>query len=141
MQGLGLLAVDRGLGREDGSRLRPVGRTAFLGPASAGDLPPGLAGRADRHAIQPGPERIRVADRPGLARQDEEGGLEGVLGVVVIAEQLPADAQDHRAVSRHDGGEGGLITDGREPLEQLTVPEAGGRADREERPELPGQRW
>ena len=89
------------------------------------------------------PEPIRVADRPGLPRQDEEGGLEGVLGMMVIAQELPADAQHHRPVSGHDGGEGGLV--GRlaargEPLEQLAVGEPGDRAALEERAELPGQR-
>ncbi len=62
--------------------------------------------------------------------------------MMVIAQELPADAQHHRPVPRHDRGEGGLI--GRlaprgEPLEQLAVGEPGGRAALEERPELPDQ--
>ncbi len=63
--------------------------------------------------------------------------------MMVIAQELPADAQHHRPVSRHDRGEGGLIDRlalGGEPLEQLAVGEPGGTSALEERPELPGQR-
>ena len=63
--------------------------------------------------------------------------------MMVIAQELPADAQHHRTVPGHDRGEGGLV--GRiaprdEPLEQLAVGEPGGRAALEERAELPDQR-
>ncbi len=48
--------------------------------------------------------------------------------MMVVAQELAADAQDHRAVTGHDGGEGGLA--GRlaargEPLEQLAIGEPG----------------
>ena len=145
VQGLGLLAVDHRArpgrrdadsGRLDGARLPRL--------ATAGEPAPGLPGRAERHAVEPVAQQVGVADRPGLAGQDEEDGLEGVLGMVVVAQELPADAQDHRPVARHQGGEGGLagrLAAGGEPLEELAVGEPGDRAALEERPELPDQRW
>ncbi len=44
------------------------------------------------HAMQPVSERIAVADRGRLAGEQEERGLEGILGVRRTAEDLPADA-------------------------------------------------
>ena len=61
--------------------------------------------------------------------------------MVAVAEELPADAQHHRPVARHQRGEGGLagvIAAGREPLEELAVGEPGDRAALEERPETAG---
>ena len=57
------------------------------------------------NAIEPGAKQVRISDRLGLACQDKEDGLEGVLGVMMIAEELPADAKHHRSVPGHDGGE------------------------------------
>jgi hypothetical protein len=114
----------------------------FVGPSASGEPCAGLAGRAERHAVQPGAEQVRVADRPGLSGQDEEDGLESVLSVMVVAQELPADAQDHRPMSGHDRGEGGLVgrlAAGGEPLEQFAVGEPGGAAALEERAELSGQ--
>jgi hypothetical protein len=77
-----------------------------------------------------------------LPREYEEGCLEGVLGEVVIAEELSADAQHHRTVPCHERGEGGLgsvIAAAVEPLEELAVGEPRERPAIEERTELPCQ--
>jgi hypothetical protein len=69
--------------------------------------------------------------------------LEGVLGVMVIAQEPPSDAEYHRPVARHDSGGGGLIgrsATRREPLEQLAVRDTGGAAAFKERADLPDQR-
>ncbi len=143
VEGLGLLAVvHRPLGRRDVIDLGPPGGPFFVGPSTSGEPAAGLARRAERHAVEPGAEQVRIADRPGLSGQDEEDGLEGVLGVMVIAQELPADAQDHRPVSGDDRGEGGLVgrlASGGEPLEQFAVGEPGGASALEERAELTGQ--
>ena len=76
-------------------------------------------------AIEPGGEPVGVAERAGLAGQDEEGGLEGVLGELVVAQELSADAQDHRAMAGNQRGEGGLV--GRRG--RRTARGAGGRRD------------
>ncbi len=77
--------------------------------------------------IQPVAQQFRTADRPGLARQDEERGLEDVLRVVRVGQQRPADPAHHRPVPRDQRGEGclgvigvGLPTGG-EPLQQLPI--------------------
>ena len=60
--------------------------------------------------------------------------------MMLIAEELPADAEDHRPVARHQRGErrlAGRIAAGEEPLEQLAVGQPGGRAALEERLNLP----
>ena len=64
--------------------------------------PPGgrasaLQGRLVGDPVQPVPQPLPRDDGGRLAGQDEEGGLEGVLGVVV-AEHAAADAQHHRPV-------------------------------------------
>ena len=148
MQRLGLVTVEERLVGGRGRRLDGLGQgvhdVSLFVDALASQAGPGLAGGAQRHAIQPGGEPVRIAERVRLARQDEEGGLEGVLGEVVIGEELPADAQDHRAMARHQGGEGGLggglIAAVVEPLDELPVGEAGGGGAVEERAELTDQR-
>lgn len=54
-----------------------------------------------------------------LPYQDEESSLEGILGIVVAAENATTDAPDHWAVSAHEGCEGGvfsLFDEGRQEL-------------------------
>ena len=72
------------------------GPLACLGGDPAGD------------PVEPGGDRAAVADRAGLAGQDEEDGLRGVLGVVAVAEDPAAGAQDHRRVTLDQDAEGGL---------------------------------
>ena len=76
--------------------------------------------------MQPAAELALRPGRAGLPGQDEEGRLEGVLGVVRIAEDAPADGQDHRPVSRDQGREGRLVAPGGEAGEQLGIGEARG---------------
>src|SRR5262249_37229941 len=63
----------------------------------------------------------RLAKRGRLANQDQEGGLEGVLGVLVGAEDAAANAPDHGAMPLHQGGKGCLFPAGDVALEQLPV--------------------
>jgi hypothetical protein len=46
-----------------------------------GELRPRLEGRAAGDAVEPTSQRCGLANRGGLAGEDEEGGLEGILGV------------------------------------------------------------
>ena len=61
------------------------------------------------------------SDRRRLADEDEEGGLEGVLGVVVVAEDTAAHAPDHRAVPPHQGCKSRLVTAAEVVLQQLPI--------------------
>jgi hypothetical protein len=56
-----------------------------------------------------------------LAGQNEERGLEGILGIVRVVQHAPADAEDHRTVGPHDSLERGLISMRHEPLQQLPL--------------------
>ena len=58
--------------------------------------------------MEPGAERVADPERAGLAGEDEEDGLEGVLGLVLVAERGAADAPDHRPVALDQQGEGRL---------------------------------
>ncbi len=67
---------------------------------------------------------------PGLAGQDEEHRLEGILGVVKVSEELPANIEDHgpmpRCTSRRECGFSGRIGSGVEAqLDELPVGESG----------------
>jgi hypothetical protein len=77
--------------------LRQDGHLPFPGPP-AGAGRPGPHGRGVGDTVQPIPDRLAWPHRARLADQDEEGRLEGVLGVLGVVEDAPADAQDHRAV-------------------------------------------
>jgi hypothetical protein len=37
-----------------------------------------------------------LTDAPGFASQDQHGGLEGVLGLVMVMQNSPAQAPNHR---------------------------------------------
>ncbi len=144
VQDVGLVAVEQGVIGGRGRRLdgfdHGVHDISLLVDALASQAGPGLAGGAQRHAIEPGAEPVGVAERTGLARQDEEDGLEGVLGEMAIAQELAADAEHHRAMPGHQGGEGGLVAAVVEPLDELAVGEPDERAIVEERAELAGDR-
>ncbi len=145
VQGLGLLAVEQGLFGRWRCRLEPgVGHgVPLFALMPADDASPGLAGGAEGHAVEPGGEPVGIAEGRRLAGQDEEGGLECVLDEVMVIDELPADAQDHRAVARDQGGEGVLgsvISSRHEPLDELAVGERGGGAGLEERAELADDR-
>jgi hypothetical protein len=60
-------------------------------------------------AVQETWQRGGVADGGGPAGQDEEGGLEDVLGVLLVAQRPPADAPDMGAVPGHQRREGRLV--------------------------------
>ena len=87
--------------------------------AAAGALK--AAGGVEGHAVEPRAQRPARAERPGLANEHEERGLECVIGIGVIAEHAPADREHHRPVTPHHGREGVLIPRVDEAVEQLTV--------------------
>jgi hypothetical protein len=60
-------------------------------------------------------------DRGGAAGQHEEGRLRGVLGLMLVADDLPTEAHDHRPMSLDQGREGVLIALGGELLEELPI--------------------
>src|SRR5262249_2449428 len=53
--------------------------------------------------------------------QHQEGRLEGVVGLGVIAQHLPADAEHHRSVPLHQSGECGLVPPVKESFDEVAV--------------------
>ena len=109
------------LGRRDG--VRHGFDLSFLCPAPEGRRP-GAESGAVGDAVEPASDGLAVGDGGGLLGQDEEGRLEGVLGVLGVAEDAAADGQHHRPVPAHQGREGGVVAAGDELAEQLPVREA-----------------
>jgi hypothetical protein len=60
-------------------------------------------------------------DGCGLADQDEEGGLETVLGIVNIAQDAPAHTEDHGPMPAHQRREGRLIPALNKQVQQIAV--------------------
>ena len=99
---------------------RPLGPPALVRP------PPGRGGSGARGDAggdpeEPAPDRAPIPDRCGPAGEDQERRLERIFGVVRVAEDRAADAQDHRAVPVHQDGERGLVPPGQEAIQQLPV--------------------
>ena len=91
--------------------------------------PPGLVGagakgQAVRDCVQPVPQWLAAVKRRGFAHQDEECGLEDILGGLSVVQHAAANAQDHRSVPSHQRLEGQLVALGRVTLEQLPFGQA-----------------
>ena len=121
MEGLELLAADQrqvwpvAFGRPVQHRIAAGDRT--FTPLPAIFPHPRLPRRSKSHAVQPMPQKLRLLDRAGPSRQDQERGLEGIFRRMPIDQDLPADPEDHRPVTTNQGREGslrGLVAIGRE---------------------------
>ncbi len=77
------------------------------------------------HAMEPAADRLAAPDRPGPARQGQEGRLEGVLGVDRVAEQVERRPQDHRPVPGDQGLEGVVVARRQESIDEPAVGQAG----------------
>jgi hypothetical protein len=73
---------------------------------------------------EPARQRRAPADRAGLARQRQEGGLESVLGVRLVAQHAPADVQHQALVPPDEQLEGRLVAPGHELFQELGVRDA-----------------
>lgn len=90
--------------------------------------------------MEPRADRVALTDRAGFASQDQECGLEGILRVVLVMQDLTADAENHRAVPLDEGGEGRfscLIGPYREPLQELRIVQTGHRPGMEQHLDVP----
>ncbi|QDV38876.1 hypothetical protein ElP_68350 [Tautonia plasticadhaerens] len=76
--------------------------------ASPGGVEAGSEGDPAGDPAEPGRGGVPVPDRTRSPGEDEEGGLEGVLGGVGVPEQAEADPPDRRPVAPDEGLEGGL---------------------------------
>jgi hypothetical protein len=60
-------------------------------------------------------------DRTGFSRQDEEGSLKGILGIVPMAQDTATDAHDHLAMPVNECLKGIAVTMPDEPRKQFRV--------------------
>jgi hypothetical protein len=115
-------------------RLSHVGHLSFVGlPSCGGDFDG--PGDVEGHAVQPGGQRLLLANRAGLARKHEERRLESVLGVRPLAQRPAADREHQRAMPLQERREGVLIPLGDELLKQggvVGLSGAGGMAEKSE---------
>ena len=87
-------------------------------------------------AMEPGRDRVAHPERAGLAHQHQERRLEGVRGLVLVAQHGPAGAPDQGRMPFDQRGErrlGRLAVAQGEPLEQLPIGDPDERAGVEER--------
>ncbi len=109
-------------------------------PPTTGHGRAGAGRDAQRDAVEPAPDRSPVADGGGAADEDQERGLEGVLGVVIVAQDRVADAEDHRPVPLDQDGErpfGDLLGAFSEPAQEFGVGQAADAARVEEHLDIP----
>ena len=85
-----------------------------------------------RDQVQPPADRPVPVEVGGLAGEDDEGGLEGVLGVGRGPQRPPAVAPDGRPVAADQGGERSLIAVGGVLAEQFAVRPAVGSIRRDQ---------
>jgi hypothetical protein len=89
--------------------------------APPGRSDPGLLGHAVGDAVKPAGNGSLLVDGIGLAGEDQERALEGIFGIVIIAEDMTAHVPDQRAVSVDERGEGAFVPRDGEPLQQRRV--------------------
>ena len=76
---------------------------------------------AVRYSMQPTADRFLLGYRARFAGQDQEGRLKAVLGVVLIPQHPPANAQNHRTVSLHKFDKRSLFAQIRKPPQEMAV--------------------
>ena len=131
--------TSRAIGRVP-RRVRPTIRPALRRPSTGprrpvarapplGGVGPGADGDPPRDAEQPGGDRPIPIDPAESTDQHQEGRLEGVAGIVV-AEDRPADAQNHRPVPLDQDRERRLVTPSAESVQQVRRPTPPARSRR-----------
>src|SRR5262245_15088392 len=73
------------------------------------------------HTVKPVGDHLPRYDRCRLPDEDEEGGLEGVFGVVVIAEDTATHAPDHRTMPMYEGCKSRFFVPADVVLQQLPI--------------------
>ena len=73
------------------------------------------------HCIEPVTNHPSPAQRGCFARQDEEGGLEAILRIGLVAQNTPANSQDHPPMPLHQRLEGILVPVANKTVQQLVI--------------------
>jgi hypothetical protein len=104
-----------GLGRGGIGRLGDQGNVILAAPRAGAERDPAS------DAVEPGGNRAGSIEASRLAEQDQEDGLESVLGVVGVAEQPVADVPDQGTVPADEKLEGGFVALDREAFQELAI--------------------
>src|SRR5258707_6893319 len=91
------------------------GERPTLGPCS------GLEGDSIGNAVQPARQSFTLANGRGVPGEGEEGGLEGVLRILIVAQDMPADAPDEPSVALEQNGERRLLARRGEARKELSI--------------------
>ncbi len=125
-----------------GLRLRPGGGHAlFVAPPEGGGQA-GARRRAKGNLMEPRAERVAHPQAARLPDQDQERGLESVVGFELAGQYTSADAENHRSVALDQDSEcelGGLAAVGRKAFQKLAVGQVADDSDVEEGFELMNQ--
>src|SRR5262249_38266608 len=78
-------------------------------------------GQPEGGAVQPRRQGLGPADRPGLVGQQQERGLEHVLGTFGVTDDAPGQPQHHRAVPLQQLGERLAVAGGDEALQEFAI--------------------
>jgi hypothetical protein len=106
--------VRRAVGRRDVGQRGAVNRRAPRPSA-------GPAGDPIRHLVEPARDGLPFADGTGPARQDEERGLKGVLGILFLTQDAAAEVEHHRAVPPHQQLERRLVAPTGKAVKQIRI--------------------
>lgn len=86
--------------------------------------------------MEPVAELLGWHERRRLAGKDKEGHLEGIFGIVVIAEYAAADAQDHGPVAMDHRLKDDFLPPFHETIQQFLIRSSSQDRDIEERLEI-----
>ena len=114
---------------------------AALVTTAASHIGPGVDGDPQGDTMQPAPDGLLPAHGNGSSDEDQKGCLERVFGVVLVAQNRAADAEDHRPVPIDQGGErrsSRLVPPltARQAAEQVSIGQSADRARVEKRPDV-----
>jgi hypothetical protein len=91
------------------------------------------------NSVEPVSQEVAAPKRAGLAHQYEECGLKGIVNIVRILQQLPADTEHHWAVPRDERFERGFITSTHKAFEKLALGQSNRSPVAKQPPELVDQ--
>jgi hypothetical protein len=97
----------------------------------------GTQRNAPGNGMEPASDRGRLTERRCFAQQDQESGLEGILGVVGITQNPPADAPNQRPMAAHQTGKRAFVLLPAQLLEQLAVAAVHRRTAADPLPDIP----
>jgi len=87
----------------------------------AGDKRAGFEGATVGDAVKPLAKFLRRPNFVSLLGQNEEGCLEGIVGVMGVASDSATNAQHHWAVVSDKSSKGGFVAAGEESAEKSSV--------------------